>query len=44
MIEDIHSRIQAELSNEKKEREVTTNSLLKLLENTCLKIEDNFKK
>lgn len=43
MIEDINYKLQSEIMNETKERENTTESLLRLLEDTCSKIDKNFK-
>ena len=35
MIEDVNSKLQGEIANETKEREYNTESLLRLLEDTC---------
>ncbi|EGR31411.1 hypothetical protein IMG5_110270 [Ichthyophthirius multifiliis] len=43
MIEDIHEKIQEELQTERQQRESTTDSLIKLLEETCQKIDKGFK-
>jgi len=43
MIEDINYKLYTEIMSETKERENTTESLLHLLEDTCSKIDKNFK-
>lgn len=43
MIEEIHFKLYNEIKVEKRERESTTESLLKLLEDTCTKIDKNFR-
>ena len=43
MIEDINFKLQGEIINETKERENTTESLLMLLEDTCSKVDKNFR-
>ena len=35
MVEDIHQRLQQDLQSERQSREITTDSLVKLLEETC---------
>ena len=42
MIEDFHAKIQEEITFEKKDRENTNEALLKLLEDTCNKIDKDF--
>lgn len=42
MIEEIHGKLTTELNTEKKERETTNDSLIKLLEDTCSRIDHNF--
>lgn len=39
MIEEIHGKLSNELTSEKKEREATNDSLVKLLEDTCARID-----
>ena len=39
MIEDMHGKITQEIQNERKERENTEEGLLKLLEETCSRVE-----
>jgi hypothetical protein len=39
MIEDIHSKVMYELQKEVKDRQETEENLLKLLEETCLRVE-----
>ena len=39
MIEDIHGKVLYELSREAKERQESEDNLLKLLEETCLRVE-----
>lgn len=41
MIEEIYTKLQSELTIERRERESTTESLLHLLEETCNKIDRN---
>lgn len=42
MIEEIHGKLTGELNHERKERETTQESLIKLLEDTCGRIDHNF--
>lgn len=42
MIEEIHGKLTTELNHEKKERESTNESLVKLLEDTCGRIDHDF--
>ena len=39
MIEDIHGKVMYELSREVKERQDTEENLLRLLEETCIRVE-----
>jgi hypothetical protein len=39
MIEDIHGRVMYELSKEIKDRKQTEEDLLRLLEETCIRVE-----
>ncbi len=43
MIEDMHGKITHEIANERKERESTEEGLLKLLEETCARVESGIK-
>ena len=43
MIEDMHGKITQEIQNERKERENTEEGLLKLLEETCSRVETGLK-
>lgn len=43
MIEDVHTRLQSDITTEKRERETTTEALLKLLEDACIKIDKTFR-
>ena len=43
MIEDVHGKLQEDISFERREREPTTEALLKLLEDACIKIDKNFR-
>jgi len=42
MIEDFHSKLNEEIQTESKDRENTNEALLKLLEDTCNKIDKDF--
>ena len=42
MIEDFHAKLQDEIVSESKDRENTNEALLKLLEDTCNKIDKDF--
>jgi hypothetical protein len=39
MVEDIHNKVTHEMSKERRDREETEASLLKLLEETCARVE-----
>ncbi len=39
MLEDMCTRLQAEIQNERSDREATEETLLKLLEETCSRVE-----
>lgn len=43
MIEDIYTKLQQDILIEKKEREGTTDALLKLLEDACISIDKTIK-
>ncbi len=43
MIEEIHTKLSADIVSEKKERALTVDSLLKLLEDACVKVNSAFK-
>lgn len=43
MIEDINYKLYSEITNETNERENTTESLLRLLEDTCSKVDKNIR-
>ena len=43
MIEDIHAKVIYDLQREVKERQETEENLLKLLEETCLRVEKTIK-
>jgi hypothetical protein len=42
MIEDFHAKLSEEIQNESRDREDTNEALLKLLEDTCNKIDKDF--
>ena len=44
MIEETHNRLQYEIQSERKERESTTEALLKLLEDACSKVDKRYRK
>lgn len=43
MIEDIHGKVMYELQKEIKERQDTEENLLRLLEETCIRVEKSIK-
>lgn len=43
MIEDVNNRLQEEVKAERMQRESTKSALTRLLEETCRKVEVNFK-
>jgi hypothetical protein len=43
MIEEIHTKLTADITSEKKERALTVDSLLKLLEDACRRVDKAYK-
>jgi hypothetical protein len=43
MIEEIHTKLSADIAVEKKERSQTVDALLKLLEDACVRVSKAFK-
>lgn len=43
MIEEIHTKLSQDINSEKKERAMTVDALLKLLEDACRRVDKAFK-